>query len=380
MPWQEVTPMSGPQEFVRLAVAEGANKRALCRHFNISPKTGYKWIGRALERDESFSDLSRRPHHSPNRTDPELEGLILSLRDEEPVWGPRKIGALLERRGIMPPSVSTIASILKRNGRIDPVEAEKHKPFTRFRAEYPNQKLQMDFKGHFPLGIGIRCHPLTVVDDHSRFLIGLRACSNERSDTVRGELEGLFREYGLPEQVICDNGSPWGADREHPYTHLGGWLMQLGISVSHSRPYHPQTMGKDERLHRTLNEELLSRQSFLTMVAAQAAFDSWRERYNYERPHDSLGMGVPASCYRRSAREYPEKLPQVEYGDNYIVRKVQGKGEISFKNREWEVGKAFRGYHVGLIPTTTDGVYDVYFLSFRVAGLDLRQDTIEMDQ
>lgn len=379
MPWKEATPMSGREEFVGLAALENANKRALCRQYSISPKTGYKWIGRALEGEEGFRDRSRRPHHSPSQTDPELEGLILALRDEEPVWGPRKIGTILEWRGIRAPSVSTIASILRRNGRITPGESRKHQAFTRFRAEYPNQTLQMDFKGHFPLGVGVRCHPLTVVDDHSRFLLGLRACTNERRETVRGELEGIFREYGLPEQMICDNGSPWGAAGEHPYTQLVVWLMQLGIKVSHSRPYHPQTMGKDERVHRTLKEELLSRESFATMTGAQLAFDRWRERYNYERPHEALGMGVPASSYRRSPREYPKELPKVEYGEEYIVRRVQGNGEISFRNREWEVGKAFRGCQVGLIPTSTGGVYDVYFLSFRVAGLDLRRDTIELE-
>jgi transposase InsO family protein len=376
MPWEERSLMSLRLEFVLHALTPGANRRALCREYEVSPKTAYKWIGRYQELgEEGLGDQSRAPYSSPNRTPEEIEELILRLRDEEPVWGARKIRARLGEyleEGV--PAGSTISGILLRNGRIDPKESRKHQAFTSFEAGEPNELWQMDFKGHFPLTLGGRCYPLTVLDDHSRFLLGLRACADQRAPSVAGALRIIFKTYGLPEKMIFDNGRPWGLGADRPYTALGVWLLSLGIKVSHSRPYHPQTLGKDERLHRTLKAEVL-REAFPDQVRAQAAFDAFRERYNHYRPHEALGQKPPITRYEPSEREYFERQGPIEYGDGYIVRKVQDKGEISFKNRHWDVGKAFRGYPVGLLPTPTDGLFDSYFLSQIVARIDLRTNS-----
>ena len=372
MPWKEASVMSLRMEFVALASTSGVSFRVLCKRYGISPKTGYKWLRRYSEAGkEGLLDLSRRPHHSPNRISAELEERILALRDEHPVWGPRKLHARLGEQELARPSISTIAAVLKRNERINPEDTSKHQTLTRFEAEHPNQLWQMDFKGHFPLAEGTRCHPLTVLDDHSRFLLCLKACGDEAWETVQSHLTDSFRLYGLPNCMIFDNGSPWGSDLGHPYTPLGAWLIRLGIRVSHSRPRHPQTLGKDERLHRTLKAELLSRVGLRDMEDGQAHFDQWRRMYNHERPHEALGMEVPARRYRPSGREFPEVLPPIEYGSGYIVRKVGGQGRISIKGREVKVGRAFEGYPVGLLPTNADGHFDVYFCHERIAEIDI---------
>ena len=169
-----------------------------------------------------------------------------------------------------------------------------------------------------------------------------------------------------------DNGSPWGSDAEHPYTPLTAWLIRLGIRVSHSRPYHPQTQGKDERFHRTLNVEVLKGNVFHDLNHCQRIFDEWRDVYNFERPHEAIGMAVPASRYRPSGRAFPETLLAIEYGSGDVVRKVQAKGEIHYRGFVFKVGKAFHGYPVALRPANEDGVMSVYFCRQRIADIDLR--------
>ena len=375
MPWKEVSKMSQRREFVTLAQAEGTNRRALCRHFSISPTTGYKWLLRFRERsEEGLVDLPRRPRYSPFRTPAEIEQAVLAAREAHPAWGARKLRAWLLGKGHeWMPSPSTITAILKRHGRIDPAEGPKHRAWQRFERQAPNELWQMDFKGHFPLNKG-RCHPLTVLDDHSRFALGLDACGDEQGETVRGRLTSIFRRYGLPDRMIMDNGSPWGFDHDHPYTPLTVWLLRLGIGVSHGRPYHPQTQGKDERFHRTMTAEVLQGRNFTDLAYCQKVFDHWRDVYNLERPHEALGLLTPASKYEVSHRPFPDILPPLEYGPGDLVRRVHDKGRISVFGRIFKIGKAFRGMTVALRPTTTDGVWDVFFSIHAIAQLDLRRD------
>ena len=167
----------------------------------------------------------------------------------------------------------------------------------------------MDFKGHFPLLSQQRCHPLTVLDDHSRFNVCLQALANEQGLGVQQALTQTMRCYGMPEWIITDNGGPWGDGYAHSYTALSVWLIRLGIGLSHSRPYHPQTMGKDERFHRTLNAEVICLEPLRDLAHAQQRFDLWRPIYNFERPHQGLDLQPPSSRYRPSARVFPEHLP-----------------------------------------------------------------------
>jgi transposase InsO family protein len=370
MPWQEVSVVDQRCEFVRLAMQEGANRRELCRRFGIHPDTGYKWLAR-WQADQDVADRPRRPHSSPGRTGCELEKRILSMRDAHPAWGARKIARCLEREGHLSPAVSTVHEILRRTGRIKAAIggalASK-----RFEMPAPNLLWQMDFKGWIRLGNDAQCHPLTVVDDHSRYDLCLQACADQRTDTVRSCLEKTFHHYGLPEAFFVDNGSPWGDPSGERWTRFSVWLLKLGIAVIHSRPYHPQSRGKNERFHRTLAAEVFALQRFRDLAETQRAFDAWREVYNFERPHEALGQQVPASRYQPSQRPMPPRLPEVEYDSPDIVRRVSTtKAYISFKGRLWKVPQAFRGERLAIRPMASDAQYGVFFGAHQVAIIDL---------
>lgn len=377
MPWKEETTMSLRLEFVQKAAKENANMRALCRRYKISPTTGYKWLGRYRSGgEEALKDRSRRPHHSPRQTPKEIEGLILKVREEHPAWGGRKVKTYLERKGHTKiPAASTITNIFHRHEKIDDLESQKRKKFQRFEKAAPNQMWQMDFKGYFSVEEG-QCHPLTILDDHSRFLVGLHACPDETRQGVQAVLENTFRSYGLPDRILVDNGAPWGYMLGHPETKLSVWLLRLGIRVSHSRPYHPQTLGKDERLHRTLQAEVISRYPLRNLQECQAHFDDWRTIYNTKRPHEALEMAVPADRYQASHKTFPPLLPPVEYPADQYVRKVSQKGRISFGGQIFRVGKAFSKQKVAIRPCETDDNFCVFFLEKKIAIIDLSNGNV----
>jgi transposase InsO family protein len=370
MSWREVSKMDERREFVRLALQEGANRRELCRRFGIHPATGYKWLGRGRS-DEELTDRSRRPHGSPRRTAAAIEAGIVALRDLHPAWGARKLARCLEREGGACPATSTVHEILRRHGRIvaPPGGAVAHQ---RFEKEAPNLLWQMDFKGHIALAGGGRCHPLTIVDDHSRYAVALEACDNERGDTVQGHLQRTFGRYGLPDAVFVDNGTPWGDASGQRWTKLAVWLLKLGVGVVHSRPYHPQSRGKNERFHRTLKAEVLALRRFRDLAEVQYALDRWRTVYNLDRPHQALDLDVPASRYRPSVRAMPGRLPQVEYDAHEIVRTVgTTKAYVAFKGRSWKVPQAFCGERVAIRPLTANGHYGVFYAAHQIANIDL---------
>ena len=297
MPWNEVSVMDQRREFVRLALEEGANRRELCRRFGISPEIGYKWLARWKAGDRELADRSRRPHVMPQRSEVETEAEVLAIRDEHPAWGARKIAHCLKRQGLSVPAPSTVHQILCRNGRVKPTENAPPNPGHRFEKEAPNLLWQMDFKGHMPLANGTDCHPLTVVDDHSRYVVCLKACANEQRLTVQEHLTATFRRYGLPEAFYTDNGSPWGDTSGVRWTGLKVWLLKLGVRVVHARPRHPQARGKNERFHRTLKAEVFALRRFRNLPEVQHALDAWRTVYNLERPHFSAAFSqVPVPC------------------------------------------------------------------------------------
>ena len=371
MPWREVSVVDERREFVRLALQEGANRRELCRRYGISADVGYKWLRRAAAGDEELADRSRRPRTSPRRTAAALEAWVLAVRDAHPAWGARKIARCLERDGLAPPALSTVHEILCRNGRVVAAPGGSV-PYQRFEKEAPNLMWQMDFKGWVRLADGRRCHPLTIVDDHSRYLVCLTACADQQGRTVKTHLEGTFHRYGLPDALFVDNGTPWGDSSGQRWTTLGVWLLKLGIAVLHSRPYHPQSRGKNERLHRSLNAEVLALRRLRDLDDAQRSFDRWRMLYNLERPHQALGQEVPASRYRHSLRSMPDRLREVAYDETEIVRTVPAtKDYVSFKGRLWKVPQAFRGERVAIRPRGPDGHYGIFFAAHQIAAIDL---------
>ena len=245
-------------------------------------------------------------------------------------------------------------------------------PFIRFEHPAPNDLWQMDFKGHVPMRLG-RLHPLTVLDDHSRFCLVLAACADEKTPTVQASLIQAFERYGLPWRMTMDNGSPWGSGPGEPYTPLGVWLMEQDIRIGHSRPYHPQTQGKDERFHRTLKAEALAGPPFEDMIQAANHLERWRGVYNTERPHEALGLATPIDRYALSPRPYRPIAEPFTYGPDDLLRRVQAHGCITFTNRLWRVPKAFRGKLIAVRPTAKDGVYDVIFRTKLISSIDLNQ-------
>jgi hypothetical protein len=220
---------------------------------------------------------------------------------------------------------------------------------------------------------GGRCHPLTLLDDHSRYALCIAACANEQTQTVQDRLTETFQRYGLPERMTMDNGPPWGDGPGSPHTPLTVWLMRLGVRFGHSRPYHPQTQGKDERMHRSLKAEAMQT-VHEDLASWQAAFDAWRLVYNTQRPHQALDYAVPARRYQPSSRPYTGRLIEPEYGPDDIVRRVQDKGWFSFKGHEFKVSKAFASQRIALRPTAEDGVLDVVFIALPAQQEDERFD------
>ncbi len=374
MPWQEVSTVSLRQEFITLVQQGVVSVSELCRRYGVSRKTGYKWVVRYRHDGAAgLTDRGRRPHRSPRQTAPALEAGLVALRRHHPTWGARKLRRRLQVLGRAPvPACSTVTAILHRHGLIAPEGPGGRRAWVRFEHPVPNSLWQMDFKGPVQTLAG-PCHPLGILDDHSRFNLCLRALPNEQTAGVHAALTATFHRYGLPDTLLVDNGSPWGCDLAHPHTPLTVWLLRLGVGVSHGRPYHPQTQGKEERFHRTLQTELLRHAQWRDLAHCQAAFDRWREHYNHERPHDALALAVPAARYQPSLRPLPATLPPVVYPSGMATRRVQQGGQLCFQGRTLRVPKAFAGYPVGLQPTSLDGVFDVWFCQHRITQLDLRK-------
>jgi transposase InsO family protein len=251
--------------------------------------------------------------------------------------------------------------------------SEAATPWQRFEHEAPNALWQIDFKGHFETLAG-RCHPLTVLDDHSRFNLRLSACAHEDTPSVQAHLQQVFTRYGLPVRINADNGSPWGSPRsvEYGLSQLSVWLIRLGIRVSHSAPYHPQTNGKLERFHRSLKAEVLNGRSFTDLDTVERAFERWREVYNHQRPHEALGMTTPMQRYRISPRAYPRTLPAIEYAVQDTVIEVGWNGFIKFRGNKLHVSRALHRLPIALRPDPDhDGCFDAFFCHHRFMRVDL---------
>ena len=362
-------------EFVLLASAAGANVRQLCRRYRISAKTGYKWLQRfRSEGLEGLKDRSRRPMRSPGQCASKIAEAVVALRREHPTWGGRKLRRRLQDLGQAVPAASTCTAIVRRAQLIAPEASTAAAPWQRFERAQPNELWQMDFKGHFPTQSGVRCHPLAVLDDHSRFNLVLSAEANERASGVRAQLWGAFERYGLPEALLCDNGPPWGcAEPTCPHTSLTVWLLRLGVRVLHGRPYHPQTQGKQERFNRTLKNDLLSRHTWRDLEHCREHFARFRHCYNCERPNDSLDGATPLSRYRSSVRSASAVLPSIEYPLGTDVRTLRDTGLLTFGGQTWYVGRPFGGLPIGLRPSAqADGQWEVFFSFHRLGCLDLR--------
>lgn len=384
MVWTEKSTVSLREEFVHLARQEGVNRRALCRSFGISAKTGYKWLARAEQAAAggeliALRDRSRRPQTSPARSVEAVEQAVLAVRREHPAWGGRKIARRLADLGQPGAAPSTVTHILHRHGLISPDASQAATPWQRFEHDRPNSLWQIDFKGRFATLAG-PCHALTLLDDHSRFNLLLQAQTKTDTAHVQPHLVEVFRRYGLPAQINADNGPPWGSPRSggHSLSDMAIWLIRLGVRMSFSAPYHPQTNGKLERFHRTLDVEAIAGQHFCDSAAAQRKFDDWRSVYNCQRPHEALGMQVPVQRYEPSHIGYPEAMPPIEYRPTDVVTTVGWRGTFDFMGRRHCTSKSLHRLPLGIrARPLEDGVYDVYLCHQRIMRIDLNLPVVD---
>ena len=331
--------------FVLQASREPGNLAAVCREFGISRPTGYVWLHRYQAQGvQGLWERSRRPQQVPGRTPAEVEQEIVELRRQRPDWGARKLQVLLERRGVELPA-GTIHRVLVRRGMVR--EQDRHRPAPqRFEREAPNQLWQMDFKS--PKGWNHAVGPLSVLDDCSRYALLLRGIWTTRGEAVREQLESAFQSSGMPAEMLMDHGIPWwNGQGPRGWTRLTVWLMKLGIGLRFSGVRHPQTQGKVERFHGTL-EQARRRRGLPVAQLYQEWLDEFREEYNQVRPHEALGMKTPASVWSPSARCYDSNPPEWEYGSGCEVQRLGPQGQLKLKGRWWPVCEALAGETVRL--------------------------------
>jgi transposase len=367
MPW-EVLPVSQVRlAFVHQVFSLGDSVAQACRKFGISRKTGYKWLIRYRhDVAQPLDDRSRRPHGSPARTDPAIEQAILTVRDRFG-WGPRKIRACLLCRGEPCPSTRTVGAVLQRHGRIQPPTPTPG-PVQHFERARPNELWQCDFKGGLEVE-RLRVYPFTVLDDHSRFLLALRSCLDQTMHSAWTVLWHLFGEVGLPESLLCDNAF---GTRQLGLSWFESQLLRLGIRTLHGRPYHPQTQGKVERLHGTLERELWPRVRRDTLDHFQHDLTHWRTTvYNPQRPHEALADRPPLTRWQPSPRPRPTTLPEVIYPPGSLLRKVSADGAVCWKSYRILVGRGILGQRVRV--EERDDCVALYYGTTEIRCLPCRQ-------
>ena len=342
----------------------------LCRQFQISRQTGYKWIERYEGNGlEGLQDRSRAPHAHPNEVAGAVEDRIVGVRAKYPLWGARKIRAYLEREGGMPPATSTIGEILKARGLTVARKRRERRPRRSdplMHAEGANWVWCADFKGWFRTGDGRRCDPLTITDAYTRYLLRCQAVKAEDTLHAKPVFEAAFREYGLPARIRTDNGAPFASNGDTGLSALAVWWIKLGIYPERIRPGKPQENGRHERMHLTLQQATASPPA-ANWRQQQQRFDRFRQQYNHERPHEALGMMAPGQIYEASGQPWPSRLPEMTYDPDWGVRRVGEGGRIRWQGGRVFVSHALEGETVGLKPIG-EQAWELYF-SFYPLGV-----------
>ncbi|WP_205624775.1 IS481 family transposase [Vulgatibacter incomptus] len=346
---------------------------AICRGFGVSRKTAYKWVSRyQADGPGGLEDRSRAPLSHPSRIEPMVVEALLTVRRAHPHWGPRKILAWLGRKQpqLALPSASTGSAILAKYGLARSRQARRRTPpFTDpfADADAPNRIWCADFKGDFKKGDGKRCYPVTFTDGISRYLLKCRALRSTKRIGVQPVFEAAFHEFGLPDRIRTDNGTPFASRGAGGLSQLSVWWVKLGICHERIEPGRPDQNGRHERMHRTLKQETIS-PAAPTFRAQQARFDRFQREYNEERPHEALGNAPPSSSYVVSPRSYPSRLPEIHYRDGLKVRKVAASGRMRWNGAMVTIGHALEGEWIGL--EEADGLHHVYFGNVNLGFID----------
>jgi transposase InsO family protein len=339
MPWKETDVLSERIEFVYRARIGEESISGLCDEFGVSRKTGHKWLGRYEEGGfPSLTDRSRRPKRQPKKTPESIEDRVVELRLEYGWSGP-KLQVLLAKEGVSL-STATIDRIIKRRGLVSK-EASKKAATKRFERSRPNELWQMDFKGEYLLREGGRCYPLSILDDHSRYAVGVFALARPSRQLVQPCVERCFETYGVPDAMLMDHGTPWwNSSNAHGLTRLSVSLIKQGVRLIFGSIAHPQTQGKVERFHRTMKQEMKHRGVPQSVEGIAQALSHFRQVYNDVRPHEALDMDVPSARYTPSPKAFDPNPPEWEYPEGADVRKVSHAGNLAYRGRQYYACKA----------------------------------------
>ncbi len=367
MPWKKMDVMEQRLSFLVRAAQRLERMSGLCREFGISRQTGHTWLRRYREagRLSCVEEMSRRPHHSPDRIAPELEAQVVGLRVKYG-WGARKLQVLLGQKGTRL-SEATINRVIRRNGLLR--KEDSHLPAVkRFEREHPNELWQMDFKGPMEGPAG-KCLPLSILDDHSRYAVGLYPLVGTKAEPVWACLERTFERYGVPEAMLMDHGVPWwGTSNGHGLTVVSVRLIRQGVDLIYGRIRHPQTQGKVERFNRTVKDAIRHRGKPENWGLA---LEEIRHEYNHVRPHEALGMEVPARRYRPSPRGYCPKPPEWEYTSGSLMKRLNTQGCLDYDRRRYFVCESLAGEWVRLAPV--EGRVIVQYRQMFIREIDLER-------
>ena len=376
MPWKDRTIVSIREEFVLKALEPRTNLAALCREFGVSRKTGYEWVERYKSGGVlALRDLSRRPRTSPLGVSPEVVVDLVAIRIAHPRWGARKLIWALERSGAKSiPAERTVNRVLERSGLIVARRTRpKRLPATGkpdVRADEPNALWTADYKGWWRTGDMKRCEPLTVRDQHSRFVLAVHVSHSAHLAEAMRVFERLFELHGLPERILTDNGSPFVApSSRYGLTRLSAWWLSLGIEHLRSRRGTPADNGAHERMHGDIAMELEALPA-ATIEGQQRACDLWRADFNNCRPHESLGMRTPSEVYKPSATSYVGAKVELLYPERMLLRTLSGTGFIKYQSQMIPLTQALAGYTVAIDPLTGPP-HELWFAHRRLGFLHL---------
>jgi transposase InsO family protein len=350
----------------------------LCDRYGISRKTGYKWLERFEDHGVAgLADRSHAPHDCPHRISPDMAAMLCAARRAHPSWGPIKLLDWLRPRHRKVrdwPAPSTVGDLLAREGLVRKRRRRRpiqHPGSIPIHTSSPNDLWTADFKGHFRTRDAVYCYPLTIADQHTRYLIACHGLLSTKGVGVRRVFERAFRDYGVPAAIRTDNGVPFATTGIHGLSQLNVWWMRLGIQHQRIRPASPQENGAHERMHKTLKAEAI-RPPKGNLAAQQRAFTAFRTEFNTERPHSALDGDPPGSRYVASTRPFPDRLPPQEYPGHFIVKRVTNAGTFRLKHKLLFIANALKQNYIGL-EEINDGIWSIYFGTVLLGRIDERE-------